>query len=425
MIGYAVSCTKNDQVIIPDSGTASTTLVSLKTTTAPTIDGVIDPIWANATKLSVTPTVPDPGNNLFSGYIGTTYSATLRSMYDDQNIYFLVEVVDANKNVKNAPWYFNPTTKLWAQEPNSRSFDASGVLVREGYGQDKFAMLWNIDNSTAKFAAQTCYASCHVFTPYIDYSGVTPVAKSNAASGNHYTNGVNEKIDMWWAHPDRGLAFGNMDDNYQDWAGGPGVVNLVGGSGNGRHFDDLVVSGASATWPYAPTYTADATQGSFTNKQTLKLDGTGSSVSVPMWVIPNSTGDNIKVTDTIAGGTAVRITGVSSTGVLTYTGGSIDPTVGTDYQRIGDPVTGGLGPKCISSTIVSPILRGRADISCTSVYTGTGWIYEFKRKLKTGDILKQDIDFTSLQDQPFGVAVWNNANYQHGIQPNLLLTFGK
>jgi hypothetical protein len=58
-------------------------------------------------------------------------------------------------------------------------------------------------------------------------------------------------------------------------------------------------------------------------------------------------------------------------------------------------------------------------------YTGTGWVLEFKRKLKTGDVLKQDIDFTSLQDQPFGMAIFNSANYQHGIQPNLLLKFQK
>lgn len=234
---------------------------------------------------------------------------------------------------------------------------------------------------------------------------------------------------MWWAHPARGLAFGNMDDEYQDWAGGPGVTNLVGGAGNGRHFDDLVVSGASATWPFAPTYTSDATQGSFTNRQSLKLDGTGASVNVPYWVIPNSTSDLIKVADTSAGGTAVKITGVSSTGVLTYATGTIDPNVGTDYQRLGNTPTSGIGAKCFPSVIVSPVLRGRANISISAVYSGTGWVYEIKRLLKTDDVLKQDIDFTKdkagdqMQDQPFGIAFFNNSNYQHGIKPNLVLKF--
>jgi len=67
----------------------------------------------------------------------------------------------------------------------------------------------------------------------------------------------------------------------------------------------------------------------------------------------------------------------------------------------------------------------RADITAGAVYTGTGWVLEYKRALKTGDVLKQDIDFSSLQDQVFGIAIWNNSNYQHGIQPNLVLKFQK
>jgi Ethylbenzene dehydrogenase/Carbohydrate family 9 binding domain-like len=424
-LGYIVSCTKKDQVLGATTTTNNvTTLTSKKVTTGPTIDGTIDAMWDNAAKLNFTPVVPDPGNGLFTGYSGQSYSVTLRSMYDNQYIYFLAEVLDNAKNVKGAPWYFDPGTSRWLKESNAKTFNASGALIREGFGVDQLAMLWNIDNSTPKFITQTCYASCHLFTPYLDYS-VTPAVMKANASGNHYTNGASEKIDMWWAHPAKGLSFGKMDDNYQDWAGGPGVTNLVGGSGNGRHADDLVVSGASATWPYAPTYTADATQGSANNTQNLKLDGTGATVAVPLWIIPNSNSDYIKIADTLAGGTAVKITAVSSTGVLTYATGTIDPNVGTDYQRTGNAVTGPTAAKAIPSVIISPLLRGRADIDISAVYSGTGWVYEYKRLLKTDDVLKQDIDFTSLQDQPFGVAYFNNANYQHGIKPNLLLKFEK
>ncbi len=432
LFGYWQSCTKDDQILDLPSSLTGKELISKLTTTAPTMDGVVDDIWKNAAKLDFAATVPDPGNNLFSGYINETYKGTLRSMYDNDYIYFLAEIVDAEKNVKSAPWYFNPTTSRWAQEPTARTYNSSGVLTREGWGEDKLAFLWNIDNSTAKFNSLTCYASCHVFTPYVDYSVSPAVPKSNASSGNHYTNGVNEKIDQWWLHPNRGFLFNNMDDNYQDWAGGPSVTNLVGGSGNGRHFDDLVVSGASSTWPFAPSYTSDATQGSFNNRQNLKLDDTGAVVTVPTWVVPNENNyDFIKGTDTLAGGKAVKITKVALNGVLTYNGGTIDPNVGTDYQRIGDPVSGGIGSKSIPGAIVTPVLKGRADINCFSNYTGSGWVYEFKRLLKTSDKLKQDIDFTKdkvgdqLADQPFGVAVFNKSNYQHAIKPNLLLKFQK
>ncbi|TXT34614.1 MAG: hypothetical protein FD136_203 [Chitinophagaceae bacterium] len=375
--------------------------------------------------INLTAVVPDPGNNLFSGYIGDTYTGTLKSMYDGTSIYFLAEIKDNSKNVKSTPWYFNTVTNLWAREPISKQFDASGVLVREGFGEDKFSMLWNVDNSTAKFNTQTCYASCHVFTPYLNYA-VTPAAMvSNAGSGNHYTNGVNEKIDMWWLHPNRGFAYGKMDDNYQDWAGGPQVTSLVGGNGNGRHFDDLVPTTPSTTWPFRPGYTADATQGSTANTQNLKLDGTGISVAVPKWIIPNSAADFIKVADTLAGGTAVLVTGVSSTGVLTYAGGSLDPKVGTDYQRLSTSATSLNGAKCIPGNIISPVLSGRADISIGAIHTGTSWVYEFKRAIKTGDVLKQDVDFTGLADYSFGVAFWNSNNNQHAIQPGLLLKFQK
>jgi hypothetical protein len=426
-LGYIVSCTKKDQVIINGpSTTNSSTLVSMKTTVAPTIDGNIDAIWKNAQVLSFTPTVPDPGNGLFTGYNGQTYPATLRSMYDDKYIYFLAQWADADKSVNISPWYFNPKTQLWAQEPSSKTFDANGVVTRDGFGEDKFAMLFNIDNSTPKFISQTCYASCHVFTPYTNFSVSPAVEVSNANNGNHYTNGASEKIDMWWGHLSKDLLFNQIDDNYQDWAGGPAVTNLVGGSGNGRHVDGISVSGASTAWPYAPTYSVTPAQGSFTNKQNLKLDGTGATVAVPMFVIPDASNYYyILATDTLAGGKAVKIKGVSSTGVLTYTGGSIDPNVGTDYQRTGDAIFGGDGPKCFPSYIASPLLGGRADITGAAIYTGTGWVVEYKRLLKTSDVLKQDVDFSSLQDQPFGFAIWNKSNNQHGIQPNLLLTFQK
>jgi hypothetical protein len=75
--------------------------------------------------------------------------------------------------------------------------------------------------------------------------------------------------------------------------------------------------------------------------------------------------------------------------------------------------------------IATPLKNGRADIDCVTTYTGTGYIVEYKRKLKTGDVLKQDIDFSSLNDQPFGIAIFNSSNYQHGIKPNLLLKFQK
>lgn len=425
-LGYLASCTKNDQYIGPKAKVSETTLISKKVTAGPTIDGTLDASWNDAAKINVTPQVPDPGNGMFTGYIGETYPVSLRSMYDNQYIYFLAEWNDASKSLGVATWYYNPTTKRWAQESSSgKTFDANGVVTRDCNSEDKFAMLWNIDNSTSKFTAQTCYSSCHIFTPYMDYSVTPAVMKTNAGSGNHYTNGANEKIDMWWCHMNKDLVFNQMDDNYQDWAGGPGVTNLVGGSGNGRKVDGIYVTGKSTTWPNGPTYTTTAPQGSTTNRQNLKLNDTGVVVTVPMFIIPDAVNCYaIKASDTLAGGIAKKVTKVDLNGVLYYAGGSIDPNIGSDYLQVAG-VYGGDGAKCFPSYIVAPLINERADITCTAIYTGSGWVMEFKRLLKTADVMKQDIDFSSLQDQPFGVALWNNSNYQHGIKPNLLLKFEK
>jgi hypothetical protein len=218
-----------------------------------------------------------------------------------------------------------------------------------------------------------------------------------------------------------------MYDNYQYWAVGPAVTNLTGGNANGRHVDDVIVTGTSTTWPFRPSYSS-AKGGPFNNRVSLKLDGgTGSSVNVPAWVIPGATNYNhILATDTLPGGSAKKVIDVSSTGVLTlFDGGTIDPNNDPDYQRVGDPVYGGVGPKAIPSYIGSPYINGRADINASAVYTGSGWVVEIRRLLTTPDVLKQDIDFSSLEDQPFGIAIWDKSNYQHGIKPNLILKFKK
>lgn len=442
-IGYIASCTKENQILDVATTNEETDLICAKTSTAPTIDGTIEDIWNSATKLKIVPEVPDAGNGMFSGYIGAKYPATLRSMYDDQNVYFLVEYADATHSVNVAPWYFNPALNVtgktgWQREPSNVSFDANGSLVRECYGEDKLALLWNVDHSTPKFATQSCYASCHIFTPFLDYSAVlnpmptatAPVMNSNRENGNHYTNGANEKIDMWWGRlgyisKDPSLYF--MDDQYQDYAGGQAITNLTGGNANGRHVDGIVPDGTkSTTWPYRPNYTSSPAQGEVNNSQNLKLDGTGASVAVPIWVIPNvATAKFVLVSDTTSGN-AKKVVAVSTNGTLTLNDGStIDPNIGTDYQRTGDVAFGPTAAKSIPGYLAIPLIGTRAEIPCAAVYTGSSWIVEFKRALKTADTNRQDVDFSSLEDQIFGIGIFNKSNYQHGIKPNLVLKFKK
>jgi len=131
------------------------------------------------------------------------------------------------------------------------------------------------------------------------------------------------------------------------------------------------------------------------------------------------------VADTLSGGTAKKVVAVSADGILTFADNTtLDPTGVSDYQQVPG-VYGGVGTKCIPSFIAVPYTGGRADIMAKGVHSGTGWVVEFKRLLNTNSSLKQDINFESLQDQPFGIAVFNNSNYQHSIKPNLVLKFKK
>src|SRR5665647_3439463 len=133
--------------------------------------------------------------------------------------------------------------------------------------------------------------------------------------------------------------------------------------------DGIVPDGTfSTTWPYRPNYTSSPTQGEISNSQSLPLDGTGAKVNVPIWVIPGAgSAGYILIADTTSG-KAKKVTGVSSTGVLTLSDGStIDPTVGTDYQRAGT-ATGPTAKNSIPSYIGVPLIGGRADINAGAKY---------------------------------------------------------
>lgn len=440
IMGYVVSCTKKDQVIIPTGGTGSTSsiLTSVKTSTAPVIDGQIEALWNNAPKLQVTPTVPNPGNGTFEGYIGLSYNVTIRSMYDASNIYFLVEWDDPDESLLNTPVAYNPTTKLWARQSSNYTFDVNGNITSIPFNEDKFAFQWNIDNSIALFASQSCYATCHLnpATDSIDNHVSPPVLVTvpAKAGGNHFTNGPEEKADLWHIHLMQDQAYGFADDDYIDWAGGQ--LNA-----NGRHSDGAVITSTTAAG--VPTYSA--VPGSVTNTQTLKITGTSTSVTVPAWVVEGQANGYALLTTNITAGVkvtaltgvtaedgstpAVLVTAVDANGVLTLSDGStIDPTTSSDYTTTLDGSGNiiGVGPKAIPGLIMQKYQGGRSDIPFKAIYNGKGWVLELKRALTTADVaIKQDVDFSPLSDVNFGIAVFNKANTAHAIMPGLTLHFQK
>lgn len=386
LLGYAISCTKNDRVLTVGEPAADngTELVSVKVTTAPTIDGVIDGIWDNLPKLQFSTAVPEVTGDVFRGYTGNIIpTVTLRSAYDATNIYFLAEWADPTRSLTRLPWYFDPATQRWAQESGAPTFGTNGAVLRSAFYEDKVAMLWNINNSVSGWNNATCYKSCHTGLPATD------------GSSRHFTNYVTEKIDMWHWKSVRGGTNGGFQFEDQ---------NQINKYPNGRQGD-----------PGDDVYK--------NNVQSLVIGGSSPAVtvSVPKYVIPAKSNYGWILNSEIADGTAKTVTGVSATGVLTLSDATtIDPNVGTDYQRVGN----GVGAKAIPGLTIGSYTGSRGDITCKSTYTGSGWILEFTRALKTADAV-YDVDFSSLADQYFGFAIFENAQIAHSIKPNLLLTFRK
>ncbi|MDR0793872.1 MAG: ethylbenzene dehydrogenase-related protein [Chitinophagaceae bacterium] len=424
-----LNCTKSNQILgtSPSTADTSSTLRAVYASTAPTIDGTIDAAWNSATPLHVTAVVPDPGNNLWPGWVGTSHNVTMQAMYDSSNVYFLVQWEDATNTINLTPWYYTPSSNafttsnlVWAHEANSITWNSNGIQVKPAYGEDKFGMAFNIDNSTTGFATQTCYAACHT-TVTVD------TASTLKTGGNMSTTAQNAKLDLWEMRvmsdqaaefASEGQSGGYAKDCFIDWANGqPNTLD-----NNGRH-NDFDASGTNtAAWPA-------------NNSQSLarKFDLSASpiKVTVPKYV-PNPNGSApaqrkyIWFADTTgaAAGTGkyVLVTAVDTSGNLYYNNGGVQTVIPASSYPVESNLSVTYANQ-IPYEILFPPTGSLADIHCVAVYTGSGYVAEFKRARKTGDTVNQDVDFSNRQDQPFGIAVFDNGGNNHAIVTNLLLHF--
>lgn len=382
---YLSSCTRTNHVLdLPAPPPGSSDLVSHMISTAPVIDGTIDPMWEDCAKIQFSTSVPEVTGDIFRGYTGNIIpSVTMRSAYDANNIYFLVEWMDPTKSITRQPWYYDTLTKRWAQEIGTFTFGTTGAVTRLPFYEDKIAFLWNINNSVNGWNSGTCYKSCHTGLPTTD------------GSSRHFTNYPSEKIDMWHWKSVRGGVNGGfqVDDQYQD--------NTYPNGRKGDPGNDVYAN----------------------NTQKLNITGLtpAVNVSVPKYVIPGKSDYGWITNDEVTAGTAKLVTAVDSNGVLTLSDAStIDPRTGNDYKRVG----AGVGAKAIPGLTIGSYTGSRGDISCKAIYTGSGWVMEFKRAMKTSDNV-YDVDFSSLADQYFGFAIFENAQIAHSIKANLKLSFEK
>lgn len=370
---------------VVDPGTSSSELLVAQFEAAPSLDGTIDEMWATAQKLQSSAVVPNLGARmthlnsdgegveedlgLFYPYSGEEENFTMRSGIFGDDIFFLIEWDDADDSKDRQSWYFDTEGKKWKGEHKYAN------TADDKFYEDKFAFLFPI-GEVEGFSTTSCYATCHT---------VSEIAKAKDKHTRHYLKNENEKVDMWHWKRVRGTFNDKVDDQkmvYDDPA--------EGSSANGRGGDP------------------DGGAGYANNSQTLSNGS--AEVSVPKYVIPGGT-DYYWITEDDA--SAKLVTAVDENGVLTYEGGTIDPSEGGYEQGTGD--------KRIPSIITSAFTGNRGDISIKAVHTSTGWVAELSRKLNTGD--PYDVVFDPSVELPFGFAIFNNAAIAHAIKPGLTMKF--
>lgn len=381
---FSFNCDSDDSEVV-DPGTSSSELLVAQFASAPTLDGTIDEVWATAQKLESSAVVPNLGARkthlnsdgegveeelgLFAPYDGEEEKFTMRSGISGDEIFFLIEWDDADDSKDRQSWYFNSESKKWQGEHKyANSSD-------DKFYEDKFAFLFPI-GEVEGFSTASCYATCHT---------VSEITSAKDKHTRHYLKGVDEKVDMWHWKRVRGTYNDKVDDQkmvYDDPAEGSGA--------NGRGGDPEGGAG------YA------------NNSQTLS-NGVA-EVSVPKYVVPGGTDYYWIAEDDAA---AKLVTAVDENGVLSYEGGTIDPSEG-GYEQ-------GTGVNRIPSVITSAFTGNRADISVKAIHTGSGWIAELSRKLNTGD--EYDVVFDPAVELPFGFAIFNNAAIAHAIKPGLTMKF--
>jgi len=183
----AAGCASNEEVAAPNVLTAA------KVAQPPVLDGnASDPAWAAARPISVK---LEDGRN-FAGGKGET-TVTLKAVYAGDMVYFLIQYADPTDSLRRGPFQ-KQADGSWKKlaDPANKGGDDNV------YYEDKWAMIWNINNSIAGFNERGCAVACH--------------AGEGKPFGNKYTAKDGELGDMWHMKGSRTAPLGNVDDQYLD-----------------------------------------------------------------------------------------------------------------------------------------------------------------------------------------------------------------
>ncbi|CAD5372982.1 Ethylbenzene dehydrogenase [Rubrivivax sp. A210] len=178
-----------------EEATPPNVLVAARVATPPVLDGdASDAAWAAAKAIKVELT----GGMNFANGKGETL-ATLKAVYSGDTVYFLVQYADPTNSLRRGP-YQKQADGSWKKlkDPADKGGDDNV------YYEDKWAMIWNINNSMVNFDKKGCAVACHLGEgkPY----------------GNKYLASEGQLGDMWHMKGSRTAPLGKVDDQYLNHA---------------------------------------------------------------------------------------------------------------------------------------------------------------------------------------------------------------
>jgi len=199
-LSLAISAALAVSMVPASALAAKKVLESVQLPTEISIDGVADSAWdsAKTTKIKIRKMPYKPVNG-YEGIKKTTVN--MKSMYDDENVYFLYTYKDPTKSLNRFPW-MKQDDGSWKQLKNK---DETGH--ENTYYEDKFAVYWNINSP--EFAKKGCDSACHRAKD----GKINGIVDKNPA--RKYTD-EGETLDMWHWKSVRRNEFSQLDDQFVD-----------------------------------------------------------------------------------------------------------------------------------------------------------------------------------------------------------------
>ncbi|MCE2572576.1 ethylbenzene dehydrogenase-related protein [Motilimonas eburnea] len=181
--------------------TSENELTSYSTNQAIVVDGIAESQWQQAKPLLIT---VDKMPYIANPYPGITQTqVSIRSLYDDQFVYFYMEWQDPTHSLYRYPW-IKQADDSWKQLKNKDQTDHENT-----YYEDKAAIFWDIN--ARGFSKKGCDIACHM----ADEAGMINGIKQTSA-GRKYTRSEGQTIDMWHWKSVRTGPTKQFDDQFVD-----------------------------------------------------------------------------------------------------------------------------------------------------------------------------------------------------------------